>query len=186
MLPIHINGKELWDEQKEEFYTVEGCDLLLEHSLHSIFIWEGKYKKPYLTSKKTLEESLDYIEMMNMGEPIKDRRALYLLSKEQLDAIAKYTNDPMTATIISEKDEKKIANSKSNKCVTSEEIYSWMCAQQVPVEFQYWHLNRLIVLLKICAINNKPEDKKKNGRMTSAELAARRQRMEEARKKYGG
>jgi hypothetical protein len=60
-----------------------------------------------------------------------------------------------------------------------------MTAQNIPFECQYWHLNKLITLIKICAIYNKPKDKK-NKRMTSSDLAARRAKMEAARKKYGG
>ena len=71
------------------------------------------------------------------------------------------------------------------KIITSEEIYYWMTAQNIPFECQYWHLNRLITLIKICAIENKPKDKKQK-KMTSTDLMARRASMDAARKKNGG
>ena len=87
---------------------------------------------------------------------------------------------------IAEEEEKEATkSSKKGKFITSEEIYYWMTAQNIPFECQYWHLNRLITLVKICAINNKPKDNKKK-KMTSSDLASRRRQMEAARKKYGG
>lgn len=185
MYHLVIAGKELWDEKKEEFYNLPGCDLKLEHSLVSVSKWEAKYHKPFLSSEKSASETLDYIKMMVLGNLPEDDSCFLLLSNEQIEDIGRYINDSMTATVFSEEDEKE-ANKKvkKDKFITSEEIYYWMTTQNIPFECQYWHLNRLITLIKICAINNKPEDKKKK-RMTSSELAARRARMEAARKKYG-
>lgn len=186
MLPIHIKEQELWDEANEVFYNIEACDLLLEHSLLSVSLWEAKYHKAYLTSEKTAEEVLDYIKMMVVGEYPDDDFVFMMLTKQQLEEIGKYINDPMTATTFTKEDEDTI-NGKINKdkFTTSEEIYSWMAMQSIPFECERWHLNRLITLIKICAINNKPKDKKKK-RMTQSDLVARRARMEAARKKYGG
>lgn len=162
---------------------MDDVDLELEHSLVSVSKWEAKYHKPFLSSEKTAEEMLDYIRMMNVKGDDIPLYVLQFLTKEQTDQIGKYMNDPMTATVINEADQKKSIH--DNKFVTSEEIYYWMTAQNIPFECQYWHLNRLITLIKICAIENKPKDNKKK-RLTSTDLANRRARMEAARKKYGG
>lgn len=186
MIPIHISSKELWDEEKEVFLEVPAFDLMLEHSLVAVSEWESKYHKSFIDSDKTPEEMLDYFYMMIVGER-PSVSILHFLSQDQVKQIMDYINDPMTATTISKEEEDEI-NDKTkhkNKFTTSEEIYSWMCAQQIPFECQYWHLNRLITLIKLCAINNKPKDKKKK-KMTSSDLALRRARMEAARKKYGG
>lgn len=184
MLPIHIEDRELWDETNEVFVNIKGCDVLLEHSLVSISKWESKYHKSFIDSDKTPEEFLDYISMMVVGKSPEDERAFGLLNKEQLESIFKYINDPMTATTISKEEEDEISDKGAkSKFTTSEEIYSWMCAQQIPFECQYWHLNRLIILIKLCAINNKPKDKKKK-KMTSSDLALRRAKMDAARKKF--
>lgn len=184
MYRLQINSKEIWDEEKEEFYTIKGLDVWLEHSLVSISEWESKYHKPFLDNKKSLEETLDYIEMMVIKGEVSDKRAFYLMSKEQIEDIDRYINDPMTATVFSDEEESKIKSKiKSSKFVSSEEIYYWMTAQNIPIECETWHINRLITLIKICAIKNKPEDKKKH-KMTSSDLALRRARMQAARSKY--
>lgn len=184
MLEIHLDEKELWDDKNEQFYYLPKCDLKLEHSLVSVSKWESKYHKSFIDSKKNNEELLDYIKMMVVEGMPEDENVFYTLSTSQIKQIADYINDPMTATVISEEEEKEISDSsRRGKFTTSEEIYSWMCAQNVPLECEKWHLNRLIVLLKICAINNKPKDNKKK-RMTSSDLALRRAKMEAARAKF--
>jgi hypothetical protein len=124
--------------------------------------------------------------MMNIGKKPKDPFVYRLLSAEQVKKIDEYIHNPMTATVFSKEEEKEAnKDSSRDKFVTSEEIYNWMTAQNIPFECQYWHLNRLITLIKICAIENKPKDKKQK-KMTSTDLMARRARMDAARKKYGG
>ena len=186
MLELHISGKEYWDAINERFVYTDSYDLKLEHSLVSISKWEAKYYVSFLnTDNKTVEQTLDYIKMMVVGK-IPDDSVFTTLTSEQVKAISDYINDPMTATTFSKEDEKSLqTKGYSSKFVTSEEIYYWMTAENIPFECQFWHLNRLITLVKICAINNKPKDDKKK-KMTSSDLAARRARMEAARKKYGG
>ena len=169
------------------FINLPECEICIEHSLVSISKWESKYHKPFLTTDKSAEETLDYISMMIIGEQPENPMVLRFLTEEQIKQIGDYINDPMTATVFSEEDEKEASKKNVNKekFITSEEIYYWMTAQNIPFECQNWHLNRLITLIKICAIENKPKEKK-NKRMTSDELARRRARMEAARKKYGG
>lgn len=182
MHTIHINKKELWDEEKEQFVYVDEQDIQIEHSLVSMSEWESKYHKSFINTDKTVEETLDYIHMMVVGDkPPED--TFYSLSKSQLEEIGDYINNPMTATIINEDDEEKIKSSNINgKFTSSEEIYSWMVALQIPFECQYWHINRLIILIKLCAINAKPkDDKNKNKKI---DLASRRARMIAARQKY--
>lgn len=185
MLTIHTEDKEFWDEEKEEFYYLKGCDYKLEHSLLSISEWEKKYHKSFIDSEKTPEETFDYIKMMLIDKEADAEEFVKGLSQSQIQQIGEYINDPMTATVITEDEENEI-NQKNNKhkFTTSEEIYSWMVLQQIPFECQSWHLNRLIVLIKLCAIANKPKDDKKKKRMTSSDLALRRAKMDAARAKW--
>ncbi len=186
MLTIHTEDKEFWDEEKNRFYYTKSCGTFnLEHSLRSISEWEKKYHKSFInTDNKTKEETLDYIKMMIIDGEGDPDEFVNCLSEKQYEEIGRYINDPMTATVISEDEENEISKKgSSHKFTTSEEIYSWMCAQNIPFECENWHLNRLIVLIKLCAINNKPKDKKKK-RMTSSDLAMRRAKMEAARAKY--
>lgn len=184
-LPIHIEKRELWDEVNEQFLYVDEYDLLLEHSLKSISLWESKYHKSFIDSEKTLDETLDYVKMMTIGKKPANDIVYSMLTKAQIEEIGNYINDPMTATTVPDDTDGEAKSTIKTKYTTSEEIYYYMFAQNIPIQCETWHLNRLITLIKLSAFNNKPEDKKKK-KMTNSDLVARRIKMEAARKKYGG
>ena len=175
----------MWDDEKEEFVYIgpdEPTDINLEHSLVSISKWESKYHKPFLSTEKTPAETIDYIKMMVIGELPDDSDMFFTtLPKETVDEIKEYIDDPMTATTFSKEDEKAATKDKP-EIITSEIIYYWMATQSIPFECEMWHINRLITLIKVCAIKNQPEDKKKK-KLTSSDLALRRAKMEAARAK---
>lgn len=154
MLTIVIKASDMWDERTNEFLSVPETVLHLEHSLVAISKWESKWKKPFLTrDQKTIEETLDYVRCMSVDIDI-DPTVYRLISQEHLDQISEYIDDPMSATWFSKEDSKA-----SREIVTSELIYYWMCASQIPFECQYWHLNRLMSLIRICSIKNQPSKK---------------------------
>ena len=191
MISIHIEKKELWDERNNQFMYV-GPDvpinLKLEHSLVSVSKWESKYHKPYTsTEQKTLDETLDYISMMVIGEfeDKLDKDIFKALSREDIQRIGEYIENPMTATTFSSDKDKDTKNKKvNNRIVTNELVYYWMTALNIPFECQYWHFNRLITLIKVCSIESDPDKNKKKTKFSSADMAARRARMEAARAKY--
>lgn len=173
MLEIIIPGAELWDESKQEFVNTKEQILRMEHSLVSISKWESKWKKAFLgKQEKTFEETIDYIKCMTVTQNV-DPKAYNYLTKENINAINNYINDPMTATTFSE-----TKQSGSREVMTAEVIYYYMIALNIPFECQKWHLNKLLTLIRVCSIKNQPPKKMGKGdlmRRNSALNAARRQ-----------
>lgn len=151
MLEILIPDQEYWDESKREFINIKGVTLQLEHSLISLSKWESKWKKAFLAKNdKTPEQTLDYIRCMTLNRNVNP--AVYAaLTQSDIAAITEYINDPMTATTINDYGKKK-ASAVRGDVVTSELVYYWMIQFQVPVEFERWHINRLLTLIRVCEI----------------------------------
>ena len=176
MLQITVPGVELWDEGAQEFIYSKEQTLQLEHSLISLSKWESKWCKPYLDKKeKTYEEIMDYIRCMTLTPNVKPE-VYKCLTEDNMKDIENYINAPMTATYISEDKHGRV----NREIVTSELIYYWMISLQIPIEFQKWHLNRLITLIRVCNIKNAPP--KKMGKRAimnrnTALNAARRKRL---------
>lgn len=159
MLQITVPGTELWDEAKEQFVPIKEQKLQLEHSLVSVSKWESKWHKPFLLkSERTQEESLDYVRCMTLTQNV-DPKAYYCLTANNFDEINRYIDDPMTATTFSEEEPGR----KNHEVFTAEVIYFLMIAHGIPVEFQKWHLNRLITLIRVCEIKSKPPKKRSQG-----------------------
>ena len=156
MLEITIPGTEEWDEDKEEFITTKETTLRLEHSLVSLSKWESRWCKPFLDSKdKTVEETLDYIRCMTITQNV-DPNVYYGLTNENVQQVEAYIYAPMTATTIGRRNNKTFGPKET---ITSELIYYWMIALNIPFECQKWHLNRLITLIEVCNIKNSPPKK---------------------------
>ena len=155
---------ELFDEASGRIIEIPSKKLVLEHSLVSISKWESKWHKPYLPQpnmskewqQKTKEEEMDYVRCMTIGDNI-DPLVYYGLTTENYKAIQNYINDPMTASSVKSKDTRP-----GKELITSELIYYWMTALNIPFQpCEKWHLNRLMMLIQIAAIKNQP-DKKMN------------------------
>lgn len=159
MLQITIPAVEQWDERKQEFVSSKEQTLRLEHSLVSISKWESKWKKSFLSTKeKTYEESIDYIRCMTITQNV-DPDVYSLLTRDNMKEIDEYIRDRMTATTFS--DDKSSGSGKGkNEIITSEVIYYWMTAQNIPTEYEKWHLNRLLTLIRVCNLKNAPPSKK--------------------------
>lgn len=179
MLRITVPAREYYDEAKEEFVNVKEQTLVMEHSLISISKWEAKWKKPYLSKdNKTVEEIYDYLRCMTVSPVSVDPIVYRSFTKENMDKVAEYINDPMTATTINDINRGR----RGREIVTSEIIYYWMIAQNIPTEYEKWHLNRLMTLIRVCAIKNDPNQKK----MSRSAIAKQNRAINAARrKKYG-
>lgn len=172
MLQITVPALEGWDEGKQEFVSYKAQTLQLEHSLIAISKWESKWHKPFLVKEqKTREETLDYIKCMTITQNV-DPEVYNRLTRDNIDEINAYIDNPMTATTFSED-----KNGKPNReIITSELIYYWMVAQNIPVEFQKWHLNRLITLIKVCSVKNSPPKKQSKKEIMSRNAALNAER----------
>lgn len=172
MLNIIIPGQEFYDEEKNEFIYHHEQFLTLEHSLVSISEWESKWCKPFLDGKsKSPDEIIDYIRCMTITKNV-DYEVYERLNERNLLDINSYIESPMTATTFSNDN-----NNPSREIVTSELIYYWMVAYNIPFECQYWHLNRLLTLVKVCNIKNNPPKK-----MSKQELMSRNKALNKSRK----
>ena len=172
MLILDISGREMWDEKKEEFVRVGGGTLKLEHSLVAISKWEAKYRRSFLSNdKKSREEIIDYIRCMSESEI--SESLLENLTTESINEIIEYIKSPMTATYLRE--DKNNGGGGGDK-ITSELIYYWMISFGIPFECQYWHLNRLMTLIRVCAAKSKgnKHNKKDMLRSNAALNAARK------------
>lgn len=160
------------------FHKFAGGRLQLEHSLISLSKWESHYKKPFLdNNEKTNEETLYYIKCMTINKNVDD--VIYnFLSSEHMKKISDYISDSMTATTFS--DDKR-NRPRGREIVTSEIIYYWMVALQIPIKFETWHLNRLITLIRVCEIKQQPAKK-----MSKKDLYARNSKLNAARRKAHG
>lgn len=175
MLRIIVPSKEQFDDEAEEFIYTKECPLQLEHSLVSLSKWEEKWHKSFLgTPQKTSEETLDYIRCMTLTQNV-DPEVYNRITPPIIEEIVAYINDPKTATCFYEQDNK---GKGSRETITAELIYYWIISLNIPVEFQKWHLNKLITLIKVCSIKNNPP--KKLGRK---ELMNRNRSLNESRKK---
>lgn len=167
MLQITVPAIEFWDEKKQEFISRKAQTLQLEHSLVSLSKWESKWHKPFLGKNiKTDEETIDYVKCMTITQNV-DPDVYNYLTRENIQQIRDYIDNPMTATTFTEDKSRR----KNGQVITSEVIYGWMIALNVPIEFQKWHLNRLLTQIRVCEINNSPP-KKKSKREILSDYAA--------------
>lgn len=177
MLTIFVPEQSMWDEYNCVFVPVPGGRLDFEHSLFTISKWEAKWKKSFFDSKdKTEEEMFDYIKMMVVND-IPSPDIFSGLTKEDFETIGKYMNDSMTATTI--KQQKK--GNRNGELMTSELVYYYMIALNIPHEYEHWHINRLMTLINVCAIKQESPQKmskkdlySQNAKLNAARHAARK------------
>ena len=154
MLTITIKGEEVFNEVTDEFGTIGDIHLHLEHSLASLSKWESKYEKPFLGGvEKTDDEIKDYIRIMILNQD-PERDFVDEMGQEHLEEIREYIGSSQTATTF-----RSEGSRKSGEIITAEIVYYWMVSFQIPFECQYWHLNRLFALIRVCGEKNSPQKK---------------------------
>lgn len=174
MLELSFPSFEGYDDIEECFFTIEGRVIHLEHSLSSLAKWESKWRVPFMqyegTEPKTIEQMVDYVRCMTLDDDV-DPRLYSLVDTKMLNYVIEYINEPMTATWF-----KETGSRRNRSIVTAEVIYYWMVTLQIPFECQYWHLNRLLTLIRVCNEKNAPSKKmrKSSQLRQQAELNAKR------------
>lgn len=174
MLNITIPAREEFDSDTGFFSYYEATNLSLEHSLLAISKWESKWQKPFFDkAQKTNEEFIDYIRCMTINRNV-SFDAYYRLGPNEFSKIEKYITSSMTATTFSQLQKEKHGREK----ITSELIYYWMIAAQIPFEAEKWHINRLFTLIRICDIKNNSS----NNKMSKKDIYAHNRKLNAARR----
>lgn len=160
---IHTFPKlELFDETNDQYIYREAITVKLEHSLLAISKWETEREKPFLRLQEsdnlTREDLLFYILCMDTTDTLTED-VLNMLTDKEIEEIERYMDKQCTATTFSSASKEK--NSKS-KVITSEEIYYYMTAMNIPFDCEKWNIYRLLTLIKICGIKNNPKKMKKS------------------------
>lgn len=177
-LTIIVPEWEVYDREKHMF--VKSCPktvLTLEHSLLSLSKWESKWEKPYLTSEKTEEETLDYMKCMTLTKNV-DPDIYYHLSAENVREIYDYINSPHHANIFPEE-----SNRPRKEFITAETLYYQMIALNIYKECEKWPLNKLIALIRYCSMKNAPDKKMSKAEVMNQHRAALRKSRERFSKK---
>lgn len=174
MLTIKIPSGELYDEEKNEFIQIKEHTIRMEHSLISISKWESKWKKPFFGKEPpTDEEMFDYLKCMTITQNVPDEVYLFFTA-QNIKLVTDYILQDQTATFVPNTDNKTIRG----ETVTSELVYYWMVACQIPWEAQTWHLSRLLTLINVCNFKNSPQKQ-----MSTNELLSRNRALNAARRK---
>lgn len=178
-LVIHVPDTEFYNYDTEEFVMVKGATLRLKHSLFSVSHWESKWKIPFLEKKpeKTKEQMIHYVKCMTINKNV-DPNLYLALTADNWKQIEAYIEDKMSATWFNDDDPSK---PRKKEIITSEIIYFWMISQNIPMECERWHLNRLLTLIHVCSIKNAPPKK-----MSKNSVMSRNRALNAARKKKYG
>lgn len=180
-IKIEVEAVTLFNEITQRFIEVKPTTLTLEHSLIAISKWESKYHIPFLKGDEKTPEQIDYyFKCMTINQNV-DPNVYNAITATQKKEILDYIHDPMTATWFGD-DKNKPGKGRGRKAevITSELIYYWMVALQIPSEYEKWHLNRLLTLIQVCNSYNQPPKKMSKSeiiRNNDALNAARRAKM---------
>lgn len=173
MLIVSIPELEGFDEETQSFVSLPGGELHLEHNLISLSKWESITHKHLIGNDDiTNEEMLLYIECMITDEEY-NSELLKRLPASEVERISNYMADTKTATTVSGSG----GGSGSGEYTSSELIYYWMIACQIPFECEKWHINRLLTLIRVCNEKNQPDKK-----MSQSEIMNRNRELNRARR----
>jgi hypothetical protein len=152
--------------------------LSFEHSLLSLSKWEALHEKPFFGREpKTPEETMSYVRQMLLTDNAPDN-FIDRLTADDYKSIADYINSNQTATTFAPEPQQR----GSSELITNELIYFWLIQFNIPFHpVETWHLNRLMVLVKVVGIKqSKPK------KMSKQELAEKYRSLNEQRRQQSG
>lgn len=166
-LVYEFGKNEYYNEKTNRFVTLPPIKMHFEHSLYTISKWESITKKPFFPKDKkdimTDEEMLLYIKCSVVENLEDENEIIYRLDDKFLEEFKNFITDSKTATWFTNNRQgtNKLGN-PSKETITSELLYYYMVALEIPFECEHWFINRLITLIRICSIkqNNDPMSKK--------------------------
>lgn len=182
MLRISIPLERGFDNETQKFVVLETFQMDLEHSLVSLSKWESEFEKPFLTKDpKTPEETFAYFKAMCLTPDVPPE-VWGKMTQQNAEAINDYIGAKRTATWFNE----RVDNRPSRETITSELIYYWLVALQIPWEAENWHLNRLMTLIKVCNEKNKAAESSQKGRRLGRKDLDQRAALNRARQQQHG
>lgn len=179
MLKLTIE-ETLFNEETEKFVEVGPFTLELEHSLISLSKWESTFERAFFGPEpKSRHETFTYVMMMHQGDETIPTDILQAINPSHVAKINQYIDSKQSATTFG----KMPKGPGPSEVVTSELIYYWLVAYQIPFDVETWHLNRLLSLLRICNIK---QSGKKERKLPKHEVAQTYRDLNEQRKKEHG
>lgn len=175
MLELYFGGTEYYDEDNNEFITIEPEMLHFNYSLKSIFDWEGKHRVSWLYNLETQKITDEQLHSMMECCCLEEWNPVYYTKELSIEFI-KHIGDVPTATTI--QNDKKSAGKR--RIITSEQIYSILVLNQIPFEVENWNYNRLSMLIAVINESKTPS-KKRNIR----DIYEEQNRLNEIRTKKG-
>jgi len=169
LLRITLPEQEICVESKDasavaDIYECPAVEIVLEHSLYTISIWESMKHKAFLKEEKMSDEDfVNYIRCMIVSpEHISEGDFIRLTRDPKCrKLIDEYIHDKKSASCffegISDKEEKTFKKESQ----TSEVLYYSMFSLRIPIEVEHWHLNKFLALLKVFDIKDPYKNKKK-------------------------
>lgn len=177
MLELTIPAQELYDGATERFIDVPETHLKLEHSLVSVSKWESITRIPFSKDpEKTREQFGLYIRCMVVENSNPSLDPSLLLNEEQVSEIIKYVGEDQTATTFYEPQQP--GSSTGNTTVTSELIYYYMIALEIPFSCEEWNLSRLLTLIRIVRMKTQKQKKMSRAQVVQQQREMNRQRLQ--------
>jgi hypothetical protein len=159
MKTIVVPPLEMWNDELSQFeYGPEG-QFVFEHSLYAISQWEAKYKKSFFVSISSGMPGTEFLDYITFGVVEGDKTLVKWMSEDNIEELKNYMSDPCSASTVNTREKAQASRGQGGQFMTSELLYSYLVGLQIPFEVQYWNLNRMLMLIKMCNQNNKPKEK---------------------------